>query len=518
MKKILLILLTLFFIFQICLSSPNSVSIQEELEVSIIGSHIPVKTARSESLSFLTPNCLQNPHPLTLTTDIYGFTSAPFTVTSLQEVYIWEPGWMWSWVANWCEAFTDSTFVANFWQSPHTFPNGPTTIAVSDINNTFTSTFKLDENVPNFSSSPPSGELGDTTTVEISMNNVDTTMAPVTNTTPFGLIHPYSGIVVTADDWNMVNRGKNYEVTFTLPQSIPTGNWLMYMIFDWDDFEYNVNTTFTITEPFVSPGDIIISEIMQNPDEVSDANGEWFEVYNKTDDDIDINGWTVHDYGSDSFTISNGGPLIIPPDDYLVLGNNADSGTNGGYTCDYEYTGNFYLANGDDELVLESSSKLIIDVVEWDGGPNWPDPTGASMVFIGDYSDDNNDYNYWTTATMREDSYTGTTGDLGSPGTAGILVYIDEQPSEDNFSSGKLLGSFPNPAKEYTTIKYKLKDNSNSQNAPIKIYNIMGELVKLVNGRNGKVTIDVSDLFSGIYFYKLEGDDFKQAKKLLIMK
>ena len=41
------------------------------------------------------------------------------------------------------------------------------------------------------------------------------------------------------------------------------------------------------------------------------------------------------------------------------------------------------------------------------------------MVFIGEVGDDNNDYNFWTTATTRENTYTGTTGDLGSPGTIG---------------------------------------------------------------------------------------------------
>ena len=36
-------------------------------------------------------------------------------------------------------------------------------------------------------------------------------------------------------------------------------------------------------------GDLVITEIMNNPSPVSDTTGEWFEVYNITDTAIDIN-------------------------------------------------------------------------------------------------------------------------------------------------------------------------------------------------------------------------------------
>jgi hypothetical protein len=161
-----------------------------------------------------------------------------------------------------------------------------------------------------------------------------------------------------------------------------------------------------------SPGDLIINEVMQNPNAVSDANGEWFEIYNTTGAGIDIEGWTIQDDGSDSHTISNGSPLVVPAGGYLVLGNNADSGTNGGYTCDYQYSG-FTLANGDDEVVLDDGSKAEIARIEYDGGPVWPDPTGASMAFMGDPAD-NNDGTEWD----EECTTTYGDGDYGTPGAA----------------------------------------------------------------------------------------------------
>ena len=161
----------------------------------------------------------------------------------------------------------------------------------------------------------------------------------------------------------------------------------------------------------VVPPQIVINEIMQNPSAVSDSSGEYFELFNAGDEDIDINGWTVSDNDSDSFVIDNGGPLIVSAGGYVVLANNADTATNGGVVADYEYSGMF-LSNGADELVLTTPDGLEVDRVEWDGGPGFPDPNGASMELI-DPDLDNNVGANWTTA---EDSFGD--GDLGTPGAS----------------------------------------------------------------------------------------------------
>jgi|GEM_PF-2789918 len=167
------------------------------------------------------------------------------------------------------------------------------------------------------------------------------------------------------------------------------------------------------------PAGLVISEIMQNPNTVADAAGEWFEIYNASDVGVDLNGFIIKDNGSDSHTI--GGSVVVPPQGFVVLGINADPLQNGGYQCHYQYA-NFFLGNAGDEVILIGSDGLTeIDRVEYDGGPGWPDPTGASMVFTGTAADNNNDPTGWTTAILREPTYSGTIGDLGSPGTNGEL-------------------------------------------------------------------------------------------------
>ena len=165
--------------------------------------------------------------------------------------------------------------------------------------------------------------------------------------------------------------------------------------------------------PTVSQADLVINEIMQNPSAVGDSSGEWFEIFNSGSSTVDLDGYEFRDNGSDSFLVS--GLLEIVAGGYLVFGNNGDSATNGGVTVDYVYSGMF-LANGDDELILSDSNDVELDRVEWDGGPNFPDPTGASMELINPALDNNVGSN-WVESTQ-----TFGDGDLGTPGAANSAI------------------------------------------------------------------------------------------------
>lgn len=171
--------------------------------------------------------------------------------------------------------------------------------------------------------------------------------------------------------------------------------------------------TLTINDDEPNP-DVIITEIMQNPNAVLDSDGEWFEIYNNGSTDVDINGWIVKDNDSDSIVINNGGPLTVNPGNFAVLSNNADGGTNGGITVvDYEYSG-FTLANTVDEVVLTTSGETEIDRVEYDNGVTFPSvANGASMILLN-FTLDNNVGANWGTST---EAY--GLGDFGTPGSLG---------------------------------------------------------------------------------------------------
>jgi len=171
------------------------------------------------------------------------------------------------------------------------------------------------------------------------------------------------------------------------------------------------NTGQTFAPPPPPLAQIVVNEVIQNPAAVSDANGEWFEVYNAGPGTVDLDGWTIQDNDTDLHVIVNGGPLTIAAGGFLVLGVNGDSTTNGGVAVDYVY-GGIALANGADELVLVDTGTNEIDRVEWDDGATFPDPTGASMM-LEDPALDNNVGANWCSSTVAFGD-----GDLGTPGAA----------------------------------------------------------------------------------------------------
>jgi hypothetical protein len=124
-------------------------------------------------------------------------------------------------------------------------------------------------------------------------------------------------------------------------------------------------------------GQLVITEIMNNPSAVSDTAGEWFEVRNITALPLSLDGLRVEDDGGSGFDIPQAAGLTIDPLGVLVLGRNDDPAANGGAPVDYAY-GGFSLTNGADEIVIRLGA-TIIDRVAYDGGLVFPDPTGASM-------------------------------------------------------------------------------------------------------------------------------------------
>jgi beta-lactamase superfamily II metal-dependent hydrolase len=169
--------------------------------------------------------------------------------------------------------------------------------------------------------------------------------------------------------------------------------------------------TLTGTTPSV---DLVINEIMQNPDFSSDTYGEWFELYNAGTSAVDIDGWTIRDDDLDAHVIQNGGPLLVPAGGFLVLGRSGETGSNGGYVSDYVYNG-FILANGDDEVVLQDPSVTIVDSVSYTGVAPWPNPTGRSME-LTDPSLDNDLGGNWVEAIARGGTFDAEGADLGTPG------------------------------------------------------------------------------------------------------
>ena len=165
--------------------------------------------------------------------------------------------------------------------------------------------------------------------------------------------------------------------------------------------------------PRNNPSLVVVNEIMQNPYVVEDANGEWFEIYNNSEEPVDLNGWIIKDMDADFHIITQS--LILSPEEYLVLGNNSDENSNGGVSIDYQYN-NIVLDNSGDEILIVSPGGLIVDSVAYYNSASFPNLSGASMALLDPNMENSVGLNWKSSETPYGD------GDLGTPGLSNSAV------------------------------------------------------------------------------------------------
>lgn len=163
-------------------------------------------------------------------------------------------------------------------------------------------------------------------------------------------------------------------------------------------------------EPAV--GELIISEFMANPSG-TDADGEYFEIYNTTNEAINLNGLIVKDGSDDQFVIDQ--DIIIQANSFVSLARSSSVA----FTPDYLYKSTFNLNNSDESLgvyFLINTVETQISSIEFTqaAGFNSSVPDGASLELSINHlnAGDAADGNYWCTAVSEITSG----GDLGTPG------------------------------------------------------------------------------------------------------
>ena len=101
------------------------------------------------------------------------------------------------------------------------------------------------------------------------------------------------------------------------------------------------------------------------------------------------------------------------------------------------------------------------------------------------------------------------------PGTTGVKQVVELTPA-----TYKLEQNYPNPFNPTTMINYSV---AKAGFVKIKVYDVLGrEVATLVNENkpvgNYSIQFNASKLVSGIYFYRIDTDNFVQTKKMILMK
>jgi hypothetical protein len=122
-------------------------------------------------------------------------------------------------------------------------------------------------------------------------------------------------------------------------------------------------------------------------------------------------------------------------------------------------------------------------------------------------------YNSWLAQADAEHAFINHWLETGSTDVKGLDYNI--VPS--NFVLNQ---NYPNPFNPTTDIEYSIPMKAN---VSLKVFNVLGQEVATLfegvqNAGSYSATFDAKDLSSGIYFYRLQSENFSITKKLVLMK
>jgi len=154
----------------------------------------------------------------------------------------------------------------------------------------------------------------------------------------------------------------------------------------------------------LSSNSIVLNEFMPVPSSSStEADGEWIELYNNTDDWINLSDWVLRNNYGEEIVLAT---YLLPPGGYFVLGASGDESLNGGFEPNYVY--NNFTIHESGSIALFDSSKFLIDKIEYDS--TWPIHTGVSCERI------NPGWISSLSSTWDVATQTFGNGDMGTPG------------------------------------------------------------------------------------------------------
>jgi hypothetical protein len=150
----------------------------------------------------------------------------------------------------------------------------------------------------------------------------------------------------------------------------------------------------------------VINEVMPKPVGITEADGEWIEVYNKGVDSTDVSGWTLSDNTGVRYTFAP--ETTLADGQYFVVC--SDKAVNIEVMCDDEWSGGNILNNSGDTLTLSDGTGLIDSFVYAAS-----DVTAGKSIEV--VREDNT-----TTATPNTSQSYDTEGNSGTPGKKNATV------------------------------------------------------------------------------------------------
>ncbi len=183
------------------------------------------------------------------------------------------------------------------------------------------------------------------------------------------------------------------------------------------------SVTITPTGTQVSPGDVVINEVMWMGTQ-GNASDEWIELRNMTGSSIDLSGWVIDNLGSGA-----GSNVVIPagksidPNGFFLIAN--DTKATGKHNVDPDVVINVSLLNPGERLTLRiSTGGTIIDDVNaatgWFAGTDGSGQTVEKSMERNTVPGNGSVAGNWHTATTAANMDAGTR-EIATPRTTNSL-------------------------------------------------------------------------------------------------
>ncbi len=241
--------------------------------------------------------------------------------------------------------------------------------------------------------------------------------------------------------------------------------------------------------------DVVINEIMYKAADESDT-GDWFELYNNSDEDVDISRWIVKDDDDDhEYIFPNS--IKLKSKSYLVVCK--DEGKFEKIHPNIKNKiGEFNFGLGkEDAIRLFNKDMKLIDIVEYSNASPWPKEANGEG-----YSLELNKPKYDNSLAKNWHASADEKGSPGKKNSGGISV----EETIELFSN-----IYPNPASEY--VEFNLNPLLNSH---ISIVDLKGNRIYSSFTRgSSKIKIDISDFEAGVYVIQIESSSGIQQHKFI---
>ena len=174
-----------------------------------------------------------------------------------------------------------------------------------------------------------------------------------------------------------------------------------------------------VVEGPIGYGDLLITEIMYDPSALADTEGEWFEIYNNSDNAIDLQNVVIRRDGEAKHTINTS--LVLQAGEYCVLEKTVDATDPTGIIT-YIYGSALSLTNTACTLEIanygtDGTNGSVIARVAYDETTTFPSATGASIQLDPSHYDADEAQ---LGANWCESTSSYSTGDMGTPGVDNI--------------------------------------------------------------------------------------------------